>query len=680
MNWEILANSKLIENLGWTLLHSLWQIALVALVLAFARRILRPFSANARYAAALAAFAFAVVLPVLTFVQLSRNSNLIAAQTNNSGASVNEKVRQDAARREAFPADEKLKIETEAAGQKKARGSIENLRSVFNENFARVLPFTVALWLVGVAFSGARFAGGVWQLHVYKTRRVSAPSAEWQEKFAALCEKLKITQSVRLLRSNLLETPVVVGWFKPVILVPASVFLQISARELETIIAHELIHIRRFDAFVNFAQNAAETVFFYHPCMWWISRVIRVEREFAADAGVLEIFENSRIVYASALANLEEIRSSANQTLPRYATAANGGNLMQRITKILQKNTGIKRSASAWSAGFAFALIPAVLLAVFSFNQTSLVNAQKKTGGRKLAVGFVSIPPLDRTANAPKDADATVRLLIKTLKQYKVPAIGFLQGGMVSDGEKLYPVRADMVRLWRDAGFEIGIGGYKHIWFYDTPYEDYVANVEKNEQIARNLLAEKNLTLKYFSYPFLNTGKSAEDRARFEKWLSDKNLEPVKYTIDNSEWMYSFAYDAARNDNDTNAMAEIRAAFVRYMSEIFDHYEAYSQEMFGRDIAQTMVLSPSRLITDSSDELFGMIEKRGYRFVSMDEALSDDAYQTDESFVKTRERIGKSGISWFERWTLAAGKKLRDEPKVDVLVQKFWDEKKPKGK
>ena len=131
-------------------------------------------------------------------------------------------------------------------------------------------------------------------------------------------------------------------------------------------------------------------------------------------------------------------------------------------------------------------------------------------------------------------------------------------------------------------------------------------------------------------------------------------------------------------DNDINTMNEIRTAFVKYMSEMFDHYEAYSQEMFGRDIAQTMVLTPSRLVTDSSDELFGMIEKRGYSFVSMDEALADEAYKTDEKFAETQSRINKSGISWFERWQMAQGKKLRDEPRVSETVQKIWNDTKQK--
>lgn len=401
--------------------------------------------------------------------------------------------------------------------------------------------------------------------------------------------------------------------------------------------------------------------------------MIRKEREFAADEAVIKSFGASRLIYANALANLEEIRHPANITAPSILVAANGGNLMQRISKILQKNTEIKRSAfSAWSAFAALALISAVLLTVFSPYSGEFVNAQTKTKNRKLAIGFVSIPPLDRTENAPKDADATARLMIAKLTQYKIPAIGFVQGGSVSDGEKLYPVRANIVRLWRDAGFEIGIGGYKHIWFYNTPFDDYVANTEKNERITKQILAEKNLPLRYFSYPFLNTGKSVEERNRFENWLKERGLTSVKYTIDNNEWMYSYAYDMERNDNDVQEMNKIRAAFLEYMSKMFDHYEAYSSEMFGRDINQTMVLTPSRLVADSADDLFAMIEKRGYKFVSMDEALSDEAYRTEETFV------GEWGISWFERWAKAQGRKLRDEPKVNADVQKIWDENKSK--
>ena len=674
MNWETLANSEIVENLGLTLIHSLWQIALVALVLFTLLRITKKCSANFRYLISVTALLVAFVLPVATFVYYAENHSINLSLKENYKPGYIEEINKDFRRAESFPAASNAEAQTEGAKGMNVFASAQILRNFFKDNLPAALPFAVALWFLGISIFSFRLAGGVWQLRRYKTREISAPDAVWQARFSYLCERLEIKRKVKLLQSFSIETPIVIGWLKPVILIPASVFLQISPKELETIITHELIHIRRCDAFVNFAQSIVEVLFFYHPCAWWISKVIRREREFAGDEAVIEIFSASALVYANALANLEVVRQTANRKLSPLATAAvNGGNLMQRISKILQKNTEIRRSAStAWSAILALAFISAIMLGVFSSSQTSFVNAQRLAKGKKLAIGFVSIPPLDRTDNPPKDSDATARLMIAKLNQYKIPAIGFVQGGMVSDGEKLYPVRANIVRLWRDAGLEIGIGGYKHIWFYNMPFDDYVANTEKNEKIVRQILAEKNLTPRYFSYPYMNTGKSVEDKMRFENWLASRDLASVKYTIDNQEWMYSYAYEMARNDNDVNTMREIRADFLDYMTKMFDHFEAYSQEMFGRDIAQTMVLSPSRLVTDSADELFGMIKNRGYQFVSMDEALKDEAYQTPETFT------GESGISWFERWAITQKKRLRDEPRESAMIRKIWNERNPK--
>jgi hypothetical protein len=137
--------------------------------------------------------------------------------------------------------------------------------------------------------------------------------------------------------------------------------------------------------------------------------------------------------------------------------------------------------------------------------------------------------------------------------------------------------------------------------------------------------------------------------------------------------MYSFAYDMARKDNDINIMKEIRAEYLDYMAKMTAHYEAYSQELFGRDIAQTLVLTPSRLITDTADDFFGMLQKRGYKFVPMGEAQADEAYQTKEALVDS-----KSGISWFERWQMAFGKKLLNEPKVSESVERTWERMKGK--
>ena len=658
-------NSLLIENLGWTLLHSVWQMALAALLLFLSLRLLARATPNVRYAVSVSMLALTITLPLASFAWLTSNSaaSVWIAQISES---------QNISRREkaALPPER-----SQQPNENESAGAGTDYRAMLESaDLSAKMPWLVALWLAGVMGFTLRLFGGVWQLRRYKTRQVVGPDKEWSEKFTGLCKKLKITQKVSLFCSQLVETPIAAGWVRPVILIPASVFLQIDMAELETIIAHELIHIRRRDYLVNFGQNLIEILFFYHPCVWWISARIRREREFVCDDIVSRTLENDRIVYARALANLEELRLLTNGRVPLTALAAgaaNGGNLMLRIQKILQKNTEIKRNPSAWSACLGFAFISALLVGIFSISQAPFVNAQKNAKDKKLAIGFVSLPPVDRSGDPPKDADATARLMIAKLAQYKVPAIGFVNGERISDGDKFYPVRANIVRMWRDAGLEVGIGNYKHAGFYDTPYDDYVAGVEKNESVTKKLLAEKDLKLQYFSYPYLNTGKSADDKTRFEKWLKDRGLRSIPYTIDNSEWMYSYAYDMARMDNDVGTMTEVRVAFIKYMDQMFGHYEAYSQEMFGRQIAQTMVLTPSRLVADSADDLFAMIEKRGYKFVSMDEALKDPAYETPETFT------GKAGISWFERWTLSQGKRLRDEPKVSEQVQKFWDENKP---
>ena len=672
MNFETFTQSQLVAALGWTLIHSIWQIGAVSVVLYALLRLVRDYSPNLRYLIAVSALAIAVILPVSTFVQISTNASFGSAFSDAALSPGRRATPEHFKRGDAVPSEPADASPT--ASRSVAADAMSSLRQWMDRYMPSLLPLAVLAWLCGIAFFSLRLGGGFMQLHRYRNHAFGGPEESWTGTFERLCKSTAVTRRVSLLSSELVKTPIAIGILRPVIVIPASLFLQITPRELELIIAHELIHVRRLDPAINVAQCVVEALFFYHPGVWWISSQIRSEREFATDAAVTEIFEDSHTTYARALANLEEIRLRANQEMPRYATAANGGNFMQRIQKILKIKTEASRASSAWTACLALVLTSAFLLAVFSFTASDIVNAQQRFGSRKLAIGFVSIPPLDRTDNAPKDADATARLLIHKLKEYKVPATGFLQGGMISDGDKFFPVRKNIARMWIDAGFEVGLGGFRHIWLSKTPVDEYIANIEKNEKIAKQLIGDMGLPPRYFSYPFLNTGKSIEDKAKVEAWLASRGYTSVKYTIDNQEWMYSYAYDMARNDNDLSTMKDIRESYLAYIGKMFDHYEAYSQEHFGRDIPQTMVLTPSRLITDTADEFFAMIAKRGYTLISIDEAQGDPAYKTPEDFT------GDAGISWFERWSMAKGLRLRHEPDVDPVVQRIWAERQAKAK
>lgn len=672
MNFQIFLESDIVVRLGWTLLHSLWQMGLVAIALVVTLRVFRDNSPNVRYLICVVALVIATALPIFTFTQLSQNADFRppAAQLRKDGG-LNTPAVEPGTRQ---PAIQDEFVRTTRSYSTAAADFLTETRAWLNRSLPSLLPFAVLAWLIGVAFFSLRLAGGFSHLNRFRSESTVPVDDTWATKFIGLCELTSVGRKTTLVASSIVQTPIAIGIFKPVIVIPVALFLQLSPRELETIIAHELIHIRRFDPLVNVVQCVLETVFFYHPAVWWISQQVRREREFAADAAVTRLFEDSHITYARALANLEEIRLASDQEMPRYATAANGGNFMQRIQRILKIKTEASSASSAWTAGLALILTSAFLLTIFSFSSSDVVNAQQRSGSKKLAIGFVSIPPVDRTANPPKDSDATARLLIQQLKEHKVPAIGFLQGGMISDGEKLFPVRANIARMWIDAGFEVGLGGFKHVWLSKTPVDEYLANIEKNETVAKQLIGDMGLPPRYFSYPFLNTGKSVEDRGKVEAWLASRGYTSMKYTFDNQEWMYSYAYDMARNDNDIHTMKEIREAYLAYMSKMFDHYEAYSAELFGRDIPQTMVLTPSRLITDTADEFFAMVGKRGYTFITVNEALSDPAYKTKEDFV------GDAGISWFERWSMAKGSKLRPEPAVDQDVERVWKERSAQAK
>src|SRR5262249_43417864 len=159
---------------------------------------------------------------------------------------------------------------------------------------------------------------------------VASVSRDLLQHLDKLRQRLAISRPVRLVNSALVEVPTVVGWLRPVILLPASSLAGLTPSQLEAILVHELAHIRRLDYLVNIFQCLVETVMFYHPVVWWISRCIREEREHCCDDLVVKVCGN-RVAYARALATLESLRGE----MPQLAFAANGGSLLNRVRRLL---------------------------------------------------------------------------------------------------------------------------------------------------------------------------------------------------------------------------------------------------------------------------------------------------------------------------------------------------------
>ncbi len=196
------------------------------------------------------------------------------------------------------------------------------------------LPWLVEIWLIGVALFSLRSAGGFVLLERERRRK----SAVLEDRVLEICytlqDQLGIKRAVEYCESITLQAPAVIGWFRPIVFLPASALTGLSEEQLRLVIAHELAHIRRFDSFVNLFQVGVETLLFYHPAVWWLNRRIRAEREHCCDDMAVALCGNA-IEYARALTLMEEWRSA-----PVFAMAANRGPLGERIVRLLGLNSG----------------------------------------------------------------------------------------------------------------------------------------------------------------------------------------------------------------------------------------------------------------------------------------------------------------------------------------------------
>ncbi|TDJ76780.1 MAG: hypothetical protein E2O39_02715 [Planctomycetota bacterium] len=214
-------------------------------------------------------------------------------------------------------------------------------------------------WAVGALWMAVRFSLQCYGAQRLKTTAVLEPDSTWQRAFHTLKEELGVSRNVRFLRSGLAQVPMVVGWFSPVVLVPASAFTGLTPDQLRSILAHELAHIRRHDHLLNAAQAVVEIVLFFHPVVWWISKQMRLEREYCCDDSSVRLTGDPRLL-AEALTTMETLRISKPMT--RTVLAANGGPLMQRITRILGARLDGRTPLASWQlpAGFVLAGLLAV--------------------------------------------------------------------------------------------------------------------------------------------------------------------------------------------------------------------------------------------------------------------------------------------------------------------------------
>lgn len=367
-----------VEALGWSLLHFVWQGLAVAALLAVVLIPLRRASAHVRHLVECGALALMAACPVLTWCWLSATT---AAQVipvpSPAPVAIVEPSQMRAASATALraielPGDNRGSQTGSEIGREFELGELppsaaqlispvptpkltERVRATIESS----LPWLVCGWLLGVAVLSSRLLLG-WRVIQRIKRLATSPAAEvWHTRCKHLAIRLGIRQSVKLVESALIEVPTVIGWIRPLILIPASALNGLEPSQLEAILAHELAHIQRHDYIVNLIQTALETLLFYHPAVWWVSRLIRNEREHCCDDIAVEMCGN-RVIYARALAEMESLRGS-----PRLTLAATDGSLLGRIKRLVCPASEARNSVWWAASPMAIVIVVGMMLGAY---------------------------------------------------------------------------------------------------------------------------------------------------------------------------------------------------------------------------------------------------------------------------------------------------------------------------
>jgi uncharacterized protein (TIGR03435 family) len=375
---QLLSAQPWVERLGWTLLHFLWQGVLIATVYAATRKwIAHSAGPQVRYVLACAALAAMAAAPRITWVLL------------RPAAAVSVPVAAHFATAASAPAGASAATLLHIGAP---RALPEPL-----------LPWVVAIWLAGAMAFWLRLLGG-WMYAVRLRSRLVRPApCEWQQALDRIKTRIRVSRPVRLLVSSLVHSPAVVGWLRPVVLVPVGALTGLPPEQIEALLIHELAHIRRHDYLVNVLESVVEALLFYHPAVWWVSGHMRTERELCCDDVAVTV-SGDALTYVRALAELESARPAHFRT----AMAANGGSLAHRIARLLGHSRPASRTLSGPGILAAAMLVVITAFALFGqpagrpkFEVASIKPSQEQR--------FMMVRPLPGRLTA----DAPVRLLMQ---------------------------------------------------------------------------------------------------------------------------------------------------------------------------------------------------------------------------------------------------------------------------
>jgi peptidoglycan/xylan/chitin deacetylase (PgdA/CDA1 family) len=277
---------------------------------------------------------------------------------------------------------------------------------------------------------------------------------------------------------------------------------------------------------------------------------------------------------------------------------------------------------------------------------------------RRIAVTFDDLPwagldpttPLPASGSVPTDIATAQSRLIARLVDAKAPAIGFVNTSRLIAHGQVQPDRVALLQAWRDAGFALGNHTASHLDLHAVGLPAYEQDILAGDAPLRTLLASRGQAPRWFRHPFLRTGRTVEEKATLSNFLDAHGYRIAPVTVTTSDWIWAAAYGKALQRGDAATAQRLRDAYVPYLLRTVDYFEGRSQALLGYALPQVLLLHANVLNADTFDSFVAGLRTRGYRFVDLDEALRDPAYQRPDAYT------GALGTSWLHRWAMAARK------------------------
>ena len=355
------------------------------------------------------------------------------------------------------------------------------------------------------------------------------------------------------------------------------------------------------------------------------------------------------------------LKTFSDEVVSRFALIAGGAPALRVFTRSVQ----VGRTFLSLRKPHARRISKVLVLLIAIGTGWIVVAAQPPA--KEIAVTIDDLPLNGPRFDLARTQTMTTRLLSEIRNQH-VPVIGFVNESLVYVPNET-DARIALLEQWAAAGVELGNHTFAHLGFKDTPLSEYEDDFVRGETITRAILQSRGQKPEYFRHPFLQMGPTRELEESFEKFIAARGYRIAPVTIDIMDWMFRVAYANARTRNDAALMQKVAAEYLKFAGIKIDYCESVARELFGRPIKHILLLHANELNADNFGQLVKVFSERGYRFITLKEALTDPVYQFPDKYKATSD--------WLNHWSFSKGKQFTAPAPPEFIQKTYAESSKP---